>query len=97
MIWVSIQNGHYQWLKPMTLLALIWCNDVMAYFVGRLFGKRPLYSKISPKKQSKVLWGAGTLRGRSAHIVYLCATSDSHSMGYIRICRVYMLYSRRLI
>ncbi|MBK8776493.1 MAG: phosphatidate cytidylyltransferase [Saprospiraceae bacterium] len=50
MIWVSIQNGHYQWLKPMTLLALIWCNDVMAYFVGRLFGKRPLYSKISPKK-----------------------------------------------
>ena len=80
MIWVSIQNGHYQWLKPMTLLALI------------------LYSKISPKKNNRrFCGGAGTLRGRSAHIVYLCATSDSHSMGYIRICRVYMLYSRRLI
>lgn len=48
--WVSSYKGSYDWLMPMTLLILIWANDMMAYFVGRLFGKRALYKEISPKK-----------------------------------------------
>lgn len=50
MQWIAQYNGTYEWLKPMTLLILIWCNDVMAYFTGRLLGKRLLYPIISPKK-----------------------------------------------
>lgn len=48
--WVCNFQGNYQMWKPLTLLILIWCNDIMAYFTGRLIGKRPLYKEISPKK-----------------------------------------------
>jgi phosphatidate cytidylyltransferase len=37
------------WVLPMLIIASIWVNDTMAYFVGSLFGKTPL-SPISPKK-----------------------------------------------
>ncbi len=37
------------WLLPMLIIASIWVNDTMAYFVGSLIGKTPL-SPISPKK-----------------------------------------------
>jgi phosphatidate cytidylyltransferase len=36
-------------LIVMTIIASIWINDTMAYFVGSVIGKTPL-SKISPKK-----------------------------------------------
>ncbi|MFM7473962.1 MAG: phosphatidate cytidylyltransferase, partial [Crocinitomicaceae bacterium] len=29
---------------------LIWTNDTFAYFSGRFFGKKPLFSRISPQK-----------------------------------------------
>ncbi|MDZ4710389.1 MAG: CDP-archaeol synthase [Saprospiraceae bacterium] len=48
--WYSGSNGHYEWLKPMSILMLIWCNDMMAYFTGRWLGSRPLYKVISPNK-----------------------------------------------
>ena len=37
------------WILPMIIIASIWVNDTMAYFVGSLIGKTPL-SPISPKK-----------------------------------------------
>jgi len=37
------------WVLPMIIIASIWVNDTMAYFVGSLIGKTPL-SPISPKK-----------------------------------------------
>ncbi len=32
------------------LMAVTWLNDTGAYFAGRLFGRRPLYRKVSPGK-----------------------------------------------
>jgi phosphatidate cytidylyltransferase len=49
-VWISSYPVAYDWMKPMSLLILIWANDVFAYFTGRLLGKRPLYAQISPKK-----------------------------------------------
>jgi phosphatidate cytidylyltransferase len=43
------------WLT-LTLLLMIWGNDVFAYFGGRKFGKRPLAPKISPKKTWEGFW-----------------------------------------
>ena len=37
------------WILPMIIIASIWVNDTMAYFVGSLIGKTPL-SPVSPKK-----------------------------------------------
>ena len=40
----------------------IWINDVMAYYVGKNFGKNPLFPKISPKKTLEGFLG-GVLSG----------------------------------
>lgn len=37
------------WVWPLALILMIWCNDTMAYIVGSLIGKTP-FSGISPKK-----------------------------------------------
>ncbi|HNR07728.1 MAG TPA: phosphatidate cytidylyltransferase [Saprospiraceae bacterium] len=55
--WVAAGSGQYEWLKPMTLLLLIWCNDIGAYFTGRTFGKRKLYVLVSPNKTLEGFFG----------------------------------------
>ncbi len=40
------------------LFILIWCNDTFAYLTGRLIGRTPLFTRISPKKTIE-----GTLGG----------------------------------
>jgi len=48
--WFAGSAGYYEWLKPTSILLLIWCHDMMAYFTGRWLGSRPLYKTISPNK-----------------------------------------------
>jgi phosphatidate cytidylyltransferase len=43
-------DGSYHGLLMVALLGMIWLNDMGAYAAGRLFGKRPLFPRISPKK-----------------------------------------------
>ncbi len=42
--------GSYNFQYPLGLLFLHWLLDVMAYFGGRFFGRKPLFPRISPKK-----------------------------------------------
>ncbi|MBK9335442.1 MAG: phosphatidate cytidylyltransferase [Lewinellaceae bacterium] len=57
---ITISQGHegYVPMRVFGLLLLTWTNDTMAYFVGSKMGKRPFFSRISPKKT----W-EGTLGG----------------------------------
>ncbi|TAE50833.1 MAG: phosphatidate cytidylyltransferase [Bacteroidetes bacterium] len=41
---------QYDFRLPLGILWLTWTLDVFAYFIGRFFGKRPLFLRISPKK-----------------------------------------------
>jgi len=43
-------EGLFKPLSVLGIFLIIWSNDVMAYFIGKRFGKTPLASKISPKK-----------------------------------------------
>jgi phosphatidate cytidylyltransferase len=40
----------YDYRPLLTIFVLIWISDTMAYVCGRLFGKRKLWERISPKK-----------------------------------------------
>ncbi len=47
---ITINYDALQYLvMPIFIIACMWVNDTMAYFVGSLIGKTP-FSKISPKK-----------------------------------------------
>jgi len=57
---IGMAHGHdgYAPWRVFGLLLLTWANDTMAYLVGSRIGKRPFFSRISPKKT----W-EGTLGG----------------------------------
>ena len=42
--------SDYRFALPLGILFLTWFLDSFAYFGGRLFGKNPLFPRISPKK-----------------------------------------------
>jgi phosphatidate cytidylyltransferase len=41
----------------LSLFVFIWANDTGAYVTGMLFGKHPLFPRISPKKSWEGFWG----------------------------------------
>ncbi|MFT0548328.1 phosphatidate cytidylyltransferase [Allopusillimonas ginsengisoli] len=51
-VWASLVQlylAHGAWYL-VSLLALIWCADIGAYFVGKAIGRRKLAPKVSPGK-----------------------------------------------
>ncbi len=61
---ISQWGGHYRPGVILAILLFVWTNDIMAYIIGRSFGKRAFAPKISPKKT----W-EGTLGGWIACIL----------------------------
>lgn len=49
--------GTYNAHIPLGFLILLWTNDTGAYLVGRSFGKRKLFERISPNKTWEGLLG----------------------------------------
>jgi len=50
------EDGMHIWFA-VGMLFMVWFNDSFAYFAGRLFGKRKLFERISPKKTWEGFWG----------------------------------------
>lgn len=50
----SIQNIPY---KAFMTFLVVWSTDVGAYAAGKMFGKTPLGTKISPNKTWEGIWG----------------------------------------
>lgn len=49
--------GAYDYRLPLGFMLILWGNDTGAYLVGRFFGKRLLFERISPKKTWEGLIG----------------------------------------
>ena len=47
---IAFDGGSYSPTNVLGVLFLIWANDIGAYFMGKAFGKTPLFPRISPKK-----------------------------------------------
>lgn len=50
LILLPIQDGVYQEPIILSLVLFIWTNDSFAFLVGKNFGKRKLFERVSPKK-----------------------------------------------
>lgn len=53
------------------IFVLIWVNDTFAYLVGKNFGKRKLFERISPKKTVEGFLGGLIFSGIAGYVVYL--------------------------
>jgi len=70
--WLSLLDlflGHGAWCL-ISLLALIWCADIAAYFTGKAFGRRKLAPAISPGKT----W-EGAVGGIAAGTLWVAASA----------------------
>ncbi len=73
----------HNFILPLALILMIWCNDTMAYLVGSFIGKTP-FSPISPKKT----W-EGTIGG--ALLTIIGAALVGHYSGTYRLVDWMML------
>jgi len=50
-------TGAYNYRLPLGFMLILWGNDTGAYLMGRFFGRRRLFERISPKKTWEGLIG----------------------------------------
>lgn len=50
-------EGIYDYRLPLGFMLILWGNDTGAYLVGKFFGRRRLFERISPKKTWEGLAG----------------------------------------
>lgn len=66
---VFIDTVDFKYPYVILLFGIIWANDTFAYLGGKLFGKTPLASKISPKKTLEGLF-SGVIFAVAIALVY---------------------------
>lgn len=71
----SIIENIYNPYIILGVLIIIWSNDTFAYLVGKNFGKRKLYKKISPKKTIEGFIG-GLVFGTIAALIIAYTTNS---------------------
>ncbi len=57
--WGNLPDGQAVWITGSVFL-LVWAADTLAYYVGRSWGRRPLFPAVSPKKTWEGLIGGVT-------------------------------------
>jgi len=78
----SIVNNTYNPYIIFGILIIIWSNDTFAYLVGKNFGKRKLFEKVSPKKTIEVFIG-GLIFGVISALAIAFTTSSLSILHWI--------------
>jgi phosphatidate cytidylyltransferase len=87
----SIINNTYNPFIILGVLLIIWSNDTFAYLVGKNFGKRKLYEKISPKKTIEGFAG-GMLFGLIAALI-IAITTESLTIPHWIVLSIIISFS----
>ncbi|MBW2961746.1 phosphatidate cytidylyltransferase [Mesonia aestuariivivens] len=83
---IPYENGEYSPYILIGVFFLVWFNDSFAYLVGKNFGKRKLYERISPNKTVEgFLGGLFFAAIGSAAVAYFTKTLDYQTWLIISI------------
>jgi phosphatidate cytidylyltransferase len=75
------------------IFSTIWITDTGAFFFGKLFGRRLLAPKISPKKTWEGAVGGTITSVASISLVSLCVTQLAHLTPYVALLTFIMSVS----
>lgn len=87
--WIAMSLSFYMalgWMNAapnynpevlLVIIALIWVNDIAAYVIGSLIGRRALAPKISPGKTVEGFTGGILLNALAGYVVFLITGSQS--------------------
>ncbi|GHA49176.1 phosphatidate cytidylyltransferase [Salinimicrobium marinum] len=64
-------NGDFTPELVIGIFSLIWINDTFAYLVGKNFGKRKLFERISPNKTIEGFLGGLVFAALGSYVVFL--------------------------
>ena len=78
----SIIKNTYNPYIILGVLLIIWSNDTFAYLIGKKFGKRKLFEKISPKKTIEGFIG-GLTAGTIVAIILALNTSSLNIFNWV--------------
>ena len=78
----SIVEDTYNPYIIFGILIIIWSNDTFAYLIGKNFGKRKLFEKVSPKKTIEGFIG-GLVFGVIAALIIAYTTSSLSILHWI--------------
>jgi len=78
----SIVNNTYNPYIIFGILIIIWSNDTFAYLIGKNFGKRKLFEKVSPKKTIEGFIG-GMIFGIISALIITYTTSSLSILHWI--------------
>lgn len=76
-------DGEYKPWMVMSFFIFIWASDVGAYFVGKYFGKRKLFERISPKKTIEGFIGGAVLAAICGMVLAEYIQEFSYTKGII--------------
>ena len=79
MLEIAIQN-KLGYVLLIGMFSLIWINDSMAYFIGKAYGKKPLFFRVSPNKTWEGTIGGFLFSFPAAVLIYLF--SDTMSLSF---------------
>lgn len=87
----SIVNNTYNPYIIFGILIIIWSNDTFAYLIGKNFGKRKLFEKISPKKTIEGFIG-GLIFGVIAAFIIAYTTSSLSILHWIALSIIISIF-----
>jgi phosphatidate cytidylyltransferase len=87
----SIVDNTYNPYIIFGILIIIWSNDTFAYLIGKNFGKRKLFEKVSPKKTIEGFVG-GMLFGTIAALVIAYTTSSLSTFHWIALSIIISIF-----
>tara|TARA_B110001454_G_C12711974_1_gene431101 strand:+ start:293 stop:1117 length:825 start_codon:yes stop_codon:yes gene_type:complete len=78
----SIIKNTYNPYIILGILLIIWSNDTFAYLIGKNFGKRKLFEKVSPKKTIEGFLG-GLTAGTIVAIILALNTNSLNIFNWV--------------
>ncbi|NQY06989.1 MAG: phosphatidate cytidylyltransferase [Flavobacteriaceae bacterium] len=84
-------KAEYDYRIILATLIIMWTNDTFAYLVGKNFGKRKLYEKISPKKTIEGLAGGFVFSLIAASVLFVTSKNNLNLIEWLSLATIIVI------